>query len=126
MAKAATQIGAERWRSEIISYKAWCAMARERGFTGEDDSDGLRAHCEPEEAATYTVHPTRDEAVAAALDWFKANPDDSAFGAIMIDHQVLEAAQDDSGNLIGGCKPTWKTHQVLEVTPDGDVLESSP
>lgn len=122
----APKVGSERWRSEIIGYKAWCDLARKRGWKGEEDSDALREYCEPEDAAIYTVHRSRDEAVTAAVEWFKANPDDSAFGAIIIDHQFLEAAHDDGGNLIRGCKPTWETQLVLEVTSDGDVLESRP
>lgn len=118
-------IGDERWRVEHISYAKWQAMARERGWKGEDDADGLRAHCEPEEAATITFHASLELAEAAALAIFAAAPDDSAFGAIMIEHQALEAAHDDRGNLIRDCKPEWEAQHVYEITSDGDVLECS-
>jgi hypothetical protein len=49
-------IGSERWRVEHISFAKWQAMGRARGWNGEDDADGLRAHCEPDEAATITFH----------------------------------------------------------------------
>jgi hypothetical protein len=114
----------ERWRLEHISYKRWCEMATARGWKGEDDSDGLRAHCEPEEAATHSLHTSLDLAKAAALAIFKETPDDSAFGAIIIDHQVLEPATDDRGNLVRGCKPEWETVRIYEVTSDGDMLDA--
>lgn len=123
MAKA--KIGDQRWRLEHISYKRWCDMARERGWTGDDDSDGLRAHCEPEEAAAITFFETLALAVAAARRIFERNPDDSAFGAIIIEHQILEGAHDDGGHPIDGCPPSWAGQTIYEVTSDGDVLESS-
>jgi hypothetical protein len=124
--RRAPQVGAERWRVEHVSYKAWCALARERGWNGEDDADGLRAHCEPEEAASYSLHTSLDAAKAAALATFAADPDDSAFGAIIIEHQVLEAAHDDRGNLVRGCRPEWEAVRVYEVTSDGDMQERTP
>jgi hypothetical protein len=120
MAKAARQ---ERWRVEHVSYKAWCDMARAQGWNGEDDADGLRAHCEPEEAATYTLHTSLELAKTAALGIFAAAPGDSAFGAIIIEHQVLEPATDDSGRLVRGCPPEWEACAVYEVTSDGDCTE---
>lgn len=125
-AKASTpkpQIGAERWTAEHISYKRWCDMARARGWTGEDGNDGLREFCEPEEAATVTMHPSLDTAKAWAIETFKTAPDDSAFGAILIEHQTLEAAHDDSGNLVRGCPPSWEADTAYEVTSDGDCRE---
>lgn len=119
-------LGDERWKAENISYKAWCAVARKRGWDGDEDQDSLREYCEPEEAATVTIHASLDAAILWAKETFKADPDDSAFGAIIIDHQVLEAAHDDSGNLVSGCRPEWETVRVYEVTHDGDVTESSP
>lgn len=117
------QIGAERFRAEHVSYKAWCDMARAAGWNGEDDADGLRAYCEPEEAATVTLHASLQEAKAAAIATFAAAPDDSAFGAIIIERQVLEAAHDDSGNMVRGCTPTWEAHEAWEITSDGECLE---
>jgi hypothetical protein len=119
----AQRIGDERWRVEHISYKAWCALARKYGWNGEDDADGLRAYCEPSEAAAHTVWASLADAKAAALATFAAAPDDSAFGAILIEHQVLEAATDDSGNLVRGCRPEWEACKVYEVTSDGDMQE---
>jgi hypothetical protein len=124
--KIKAQVGAERWRLDHISYKAWCDMARKRGWQGDEDQDSLREYCEPEEAATITFHPSLDEAKAAALAIFRDAPDDSAFGAIHIDHQVLEAAHDDSGNLIGDCPPQWETQRCYEITSDGDMMECRP
>jgi hypothetical protein len=118
------KIGAERWRVEHISYKAWCDMARRRGWNGEDDADGLRAHCEPEEAATISFHTSLDGAKVAALTIFAAAPDDSAFGAILVEHQVLEEAHDDRGELVRGCKPEWETQRIYEITSDGDCIDA--
>lgn len=126
MAPAKPKIGAERWTAEHISYKKWCDLARARGWSGEGDADGLRAHCEPEEAATVTVHASFDAAKSWATETFKLAPDDSAFGAILIEHQVLVGAHDDSGNLVRGCPPSWEAQTVYEVTSDGDVLECRP
>lgn len=121
------RIGAERWRLEHISYSAWCDLARSRGWNGENDADGLREHCEPEEAATIRLFGSLQDAKAAAMAIFgDTRTNDSAFGAIIIDHQVLEAAHDDRGNLVRGCKPEWETDLVYEITSDGDVLESAP
>ncbi len=117
-------IGAERWRLEHISFKRWCDMATARGWKGDGDSDGLRAHCEPEEAATHSLHSSLDDARAAALAIFRDTPDDSAFGAIIIDYQVLTAAQDDRGKLVPGCPPEWETERIYEVTSDGDMIEA--
>ena len=111
---AKSKIGAERWRLDHISFKAWCALARKRGWNGEDDADGLREYCEPDEAATITFHASLDAAKAAALAIFAAAPDDSAFGAILIDYQVLEEAHDG---------PEWETQRAYEITSDGDMLE---
>jgi hypothetical protein len=120
------QIGAERWRVEHISYKAWCDLARSRGWNGENDADGLRAHAEPGEAATILFYGTKAEALGAAHRIFRDAPDDSAFGAVLVEHQVLEAATDDRGNMVRGCRPEWVAQLVYEVTSDGDVLESTP
>lgn len=119
------QIGAERWRMEHVSYKAWCDLARARGWKDDNDADGLRAHCEPEEAATITLHTSLDAAKAAALATFQRAPDDSAFGAILIFHEVLEGAHDDSGNPVRGCPPTWDSQTTYEITSDSDCLESA-
>lgn len=121
----AHKIGDERWRMEHISYEAWCALARVRGWKGDDDADGLRAHCEPEEAATITLHTSLDLAKAAALATFTAKPNDSAFGAIIVVHEILTGAHDDSGNPVRGCSPTWDAQRVYEITNDGDCLESA-
>jgi hypothetical protein len=118
------KIGDEHWRVEHVSFKAWCDLARSRGWNGEDDADGLRAHCEPEEAANVIYCASLDQAKAIAIDIFADAPDDSAFGAIRIDHQVLEAAQDDRGNRISGCKPEWETVRIYEITSDGDCLDA--
>lgn len=118
-----SKIGDERWRLEHISYSRWCELARKAGWNGEDDADGLRAHCEPEEAATYACFSSLEQAKKAALRIFERNPDDSAFGAIIIEHQVLEAAHDDRGDLIRGCPPEWESREIYEITSDGDMLE---
>ncbi len=118
------KIGDEFWRVEHIGYKAWCAKARERGWNGEDDADGLRAFCEPEEAALIVYCASLESAKAEAMRIFAADPDDSAFGAIVIEHQVLEAAHDDRGDLIRGCKPEWETQRIYEITSDGDCIDA--
>ena len=120
---AKQEIGSERWIAEHISYKRWCNLARQRGWNGAEDADVLRAHCEPEEAAVYTAHASLDSAKAWATSTLESDPGDSSFGAIIIEHQILVAAHDDSGNILRGCKPTWDTENVYEVTSDGDVLE---
>jgi hypothetical protein len=117
------KIGDERWTAEHISYKRWCDLAREFGWGGEEDSDGMRAYCEPEEAAILTIHGSLDAAKAWAMATFERHPDDSAFGAIIIEHQILVAAHDDSGNVLRDCKPTWESETTYEVTTDGDMLE---
>lgn len=117
------KIGAQRWRADHVSYKAWCDLARSRGWNGEDDADGLRSHAEPEEAATITIHASLDAAVAWANATFAAAPDDSAFGAVLIDHQELQGAHDDRGNPVRGCPPTWEDIRTYEVTSDGSVTE---
>lgn len=120
-----SKIGDERFRLEHISYKHWCKMAEERGWNGEDGNDGLRDYCEPEEAASYTCFSNLEQAVKAAKTIFERNPDDSAFGAIIIDHQEFQAAHDDSGNLISSCRPEWETIKIYEITSGGDILECS-
>lgn len=114
------QIGDQRWRMEHVSYKAWCELARARGWNGEDDADGLRACCEPAEAATITLHTSLEEAKAAALATFAAAPNDSAFGAILIFHEMLRGDADPRG-----CPPTWDADTTYEITSDGDCLESA-
>jgi hypothetical protein len=121
--KKSPKIGDERFCLEHISYKAWCDKARERGWNGDEDSDGLRAYCEPEEAATIEYFTSLDLAITAAKRIFAYDPEDSAFGAILIEHQTLETAHDDRGKLIRGCKPEWEAQKVYEVTSDGDVQE---
>jgi hypothetical protein len=122
MSKA--KVGDERWTAEHVSYKAWCDLARARGWNGEDDSDGLREYCGPEEAATVTFHASLAAAAAWAKETFKTAPEDTAFGAILIDHQILEAAHDDSRNLVRGCKPEWNTVRIYEVASDGEMLDA--
>jgi hypothetical protein len=121
--KSKPNIGDERWTADHVSFKRWCDMARARGWTGKDDADGLREYCDPEEAAIVTVHASLDAAKAWAIKTFADAPNDSAFGAILIEHQVLEGAHDDSGNPVRGCPPTWETQHAYEVTSDGDMAE---
>jgi len=123
MRPARPKIGDEQWRADHISYKAWCELARKRGWQGDEDQDSLREYAEPEEAVTITIHASLDAAVAWAKATFAASPDDSAFGAIIIDHMVLEGAHDDQGNPVHGCPPTWEVVKSYEVTSDGDVSE---
>ena len=117
------RIGKERWRLQHISYSAWCDLARQRGWSGEDGNDGLRDYCEPEDAALVKHYPSLNIAIAAAMNIFQQSPDDSAFGAILVDYQTLQPAQDDQGKLVRRCPPDWITEKVYEITSDGDVLE---
>lgn len=120
------KIGDERWRLEHISYKNWCDVARKRGWGGEEGNDGLREYCEPEEAATIKFFGSLALAKSAALKIFKDAPDDSAFGAILIEYQVLTAAHDDRGTSVRGCPPEWDCEKVYEITSDGDMQECRP
>lgn len=117
------KIGDERYLLEYIGVEAWHTKAKEAGWDGQDESfDALRPYCEPEQSATYVVFKDLKAAAAHARSMFKAKPRDSVYGAIIIEQQTLEAAQDDSGNLIPGCKPEWLTQQSWEVTADGAIL----
>lgn len=114
---AKPKIGDDRYLVEMIDTANVLAIAKKNGWV-DDETEGLREFCEPEDAAVHVVASTLDEAKSLALRHLRTGL--PFYGACIIDHQTYEAAHDDRGNLVRGCPPEWETDKTYEITADGD------
>ncbi len=104
-------IGDVRFVVEHIDNDRYEALARKRGWDGED---GMLDYAEHFEAAVYSVHPSLEKATAAAKKFLAAGK--STFGCCQIDQQRFERFMDDM-------HPEWETKDRYEVAMDGECIK---
>lgn len=114
--RSSPRIGDECFRVVMIDIADVERMAREDGWDG---SEGLREFCEPEEAATSSIHGTLEAAIEAARKDLARGV--SFYGCNLIDRLVYEPPTCGGEPL--GLRPSWERHETYEVSVSGQNVE---